>query len=265
MCRKHARRGLTLVELLLAASIMTLVSGLTLALSQAVHMSWDHNQGHLLAAQHAHVVLERIARTVRAAHATADWPAVAVVYEEVNGWRFPDTLVVWTTESPGNVPRVRDCVIICPDPAAPGRLVEIRVPDDTRLVPVPDNVADLSNLIAEVKSAATDENKIELTDRLLVARLTPGSTPRAAVRFEEEMQPSRQQWADYDSGSVDREELAWPLGWGGDQFGLRSVWVRTELQLVTGNDRPNDAARWSLPFFGSATNVYTLGSQAVSP
>jgi hypothetical protein len=63
------------------------------------------------------------------------------------------------------------------------------------------------------------------------------------------------------SGSSSWTSLNWPQNMYGGSFGLRQVWVRSELQLLSeprNADGTTTATTTALPFFGSATLYYTL-------
>ncbi len=94
----QARRGLSLIELLIAATIMTMIVGVVAGLASAVRLSTRYTQSLATVSQHGRVTLERIGQAVRTAHATANEPGLVVVETTVDGWRFPDTLVVWRPE-----------------------------------------------------------------------------------------------------------------------------------------------------------------------
>ena len=142
------RHGLTMIELMISIGIMALiVSGLS-ALALAVRQGWDYNEGHGRATQHARVALERIARAVSTATATAEDHGFVVVFTPSGSERYSDTLGVWRPNWPNEestlpanadgTARISECVIFCPDPDQPNRLVEITAPTDTRTIPIND-------------------------------------------------------------------------------------------------------------------------------
>jgi hypothetical protein len=70
MIRKnHRRRGLTLTELLIAGTIMTMLAGGMGSLVLTVHSANEYCRGQSVAAQHARISLDRIQRAVRTAEA----------------------------------------------------------------------------------------------------------------------------------------------------------------------------------------------------
>ena len=95
---------MTLVELLIASSMLLMLAGIVGGLASAVETSSSYSQGHADAAQHARVALERITREISQATAVGDYPGFAVVYEEVAGARYPDTLLVWRPDRAARPP-----------------------------------------------------------------------------------------------------------------------------------------------------------------
>jgi hypothetical protein len=265
--RNVTRRGLTLIELLSAMLIMTLVVGTLGAMAKAVFVSSEYGQGHAATAQHARVGMERIARAVRGAYATELYPGVGVIDQRVSTWRFADTLFVWRprvtpstpTAEPFNAdgpPRFNEIVVFCPDPDEPNKLIELTAADgDTREL----SSATLFSDIEALKAAGTSK-KIVLSDLLHTAALDGDLVQRGAVRFEIRVTPTEQQWADYEAGNLTWPDLPWAQGVYSTKTGLRQVWVRIELQLT-----PAAVAAVSekeqlppVPYFGSAALYYEM-------
>src|SRR5262245_37896004 len=124
------RRGLTLTELLIASTIMTMLAAGMGTLVMAVHATNEYCRGQSVAAQHARVTLDRLARAVRQAQANEQFPGCIVIPASIGGEDFPDTLVVWSPTSavtdPNGLPRVNELAIYCPHAMTPSRLVELR-------------------------------------------------------------------------------------------------------------------------------------------
>lgn len=259
------RRGLTLLELLIAMSIMVMVVAALTGLARAVQLGSQYGEGHGSATQHARVVIERITRSIGEATASESFPGFIVVADEVGAWRFPDTLVVWRPSAaaadPDGLPRFNELVIYSPDSDSPNQLLELTVPSDTRPVPPIDQEAAWAAEIAAIKSSSRTE-RVALTTLLRVASLSEANElqTRGAVRFEVRLRPSAEEWTDYRSGTLDWDELAWVQGLHGTGAGVRQAWLRMELQLMPGDQAVADGfgEYEAIPFFGSATLYYEM-------
>ncbi|HEV7225850.1 MAG TPA: prepilin-type N-terminal cleavage/methylation domain-containing protein, partial [Pirellulales bacterium] len=259
------RRGLTLVEMLLAISILGITAGTLTGLSLAVQQGTTYSQGYSTATQHARVTLERIARTVGQATATDAYPGAVVVYDMLGSWRFPDTLVVWRPNGPPanplGPPLLGEVVVYCPDPANPNQLLEVTAPGDTTPVPLNDAGLNTPAWRSQIKSlaCAATSNKVLLTNLLRAAQYDP-STVRAAIRFETDLHPTAAEWSACQTSPALWNTLGWPQGLGGSQAGLRQAAVRVELQLLppawAGQLDPQ--AQQTVPFLGSAAFSYAL-------
>jgi hypothetical protein len=253
---------MTLLELLIAMSIMVIVVGTLGALAKGVQQGFQYTEGHGLATQHARVVLERIAQTVREAKANEQFPGVIVLAERVGSWRFPDTLVVWHPSGdpadPDGLPRYNELVVYCPDRSSPSELVEITVPHDTRTVPAVENRAQWAAEIEAIRGSDSSE-VVTLTELMRTAPIDDSTTTswRGAVRFETRLRPSHDEWDDYKSGTRQWETLAWVQGIYGSRSGLRQVWLRTELQLTAKEEGDAGGGR-HIPFLGSAALYYRM-------
>ena len=254
-------RGLTLLELLIAMTIMVMVVGTLGALAKGVQDGFQYSEGHELATQHARVVLDRIGQTVREATANERFPGVMVLAGTVGSWRFPDTLVVWhpagrPTDRSG-LPRYNELVIYCPDWSEPSRLVEITTAD-TRTVPPVENPAQWAAEIEAIKQSGS--SRVVTLTELLRTGLADDSIAtswRGAVRFETRLRPSQSEWDGYKNGKRKWEDLSWVQGICGSRSGLRQVWVRTELQL-TASGEVGAANGRPLPFLSSAALYYQM-------
>jgi hypothetical protein len=261
------RRGLTLLELLIATSMMLMLAGVIGGLASAVQTSARYSQGHGSATQQARVALERITRKVRQATTAVDHPGFVVVSSTIEGWRFPDTLIVWSPQgapaNPQGPPLVRELVIFSPHPQKPKQLLEITAPLDGRALPL-DQPLDQSpwrEMIDAIKLDASSK-RVLLTDQLRASKLkietlSNGMTV-GAIRFERELRPSAAQWLAYQDGNLAWSDLSWAQGICGSRSGLRQAWLRIELQLVPASSVDQTAAGYALPFLGSAELYYEM-------
>src|SRR3954470_23277593 len=92
---KKPRRGLTLAELLVAATIMLMIAAAVGTLASAVKSTNDYCNGYTSAAQHARVALSRIEHAVLSAYANEQFPGCLIVAEQAGSSSLPNTLVVW--------------------------------------------------------------------------------------------------------------------------------------------------------------------------
>ncbi|HPP53383.1 MAG TPA: hypothetical protein PK777_10560 [Thermoguttaceae bacterium] len=243
----------------MALAVAVMVVGALMALSRAAAIGAAYTDGVGLTTQHARVVLDRIARTVREATANEQFPGFIVVADQVGPWRFPDTLVVWHPESapadPTGLPRFSELVIYCSYPTEPAWLMEIRVPDDTRTVPAITDTSAWQAELAAIKASASP-TAVRLTDRMRTCTSGElGEQPRAALRFEARYRPSLEEYAAYKAGTTAWTALSWPQSMYGPNVGLRQAWVRIELQLASEEENSQEI---SYPFFGSAALYYPL-------
>jgi hypothetical protein len=259
-----SRAGVTLLELLVAISIMVMVMGSLGAMAKAVNQGAAYGESYGTATQHARVSIERISASVRGATASDAFPGLLVIAQKVDGYDFPDTLVVWhpdgTAVDPDGLPRMNELRIYCPDPDALNELLEITVPGDTRVVPLPTDRAAWLTEIANLKSSDTAA-RTRLTDMVRVSAVNAlASTRRGAVRFNVRYRPTDQEMADYAAKTAAWQDLAWPQGIYTSNMGLRQAWLRMELQILPASTSAGlgseDAT--AIPFLGSASRFYEV-------
>ncbi|MCE9605269.1 MAG: hypothetical protein K8U03_10250 [Planctomycetia bacterium] len=265
---------MTLLELMLAMSISAIMVGSLSVLASATRQTAEFNQGQSDSVQHGRVAMQRISRAVADAYATETYPGVVVVDTTVGSYRYPDTVVIWrpaggVPANPAGPPLIKELVIFSPDATDPGLLLEITAPTDTRTIQLNDaslNTTSGRTTITGIKTATTSV-KTQITSRIKTASAataTGGNTTsslRAAIRFECELHPSTAEMTSFRAGSTAWTDLSWPQSIYSSSFGLRQIWLRSEIQLM-GQDKSFDgtytAATAVLPFFGSATNYYNL-------
>lgn len=254
------RRGLSLAELLIAGTIMTMLAGGMGMLVTAVHSAGDHCRSQSVAVQHGRVTLDRIDRAVHTAAASEQFPGCLVVSTTVSGYAFPDTLVVWSptgaAANPAGLPKVNELLLFCPDPSSPNRFLEIRPPSsNTTTVPATTSTASWATLATSIKNDAAS-TKIELTDKLRTAASPGSSAFRGCVRFLLLMSPTAAEWSGYQAGTAAWEDLSWSLDLYGTQTGVRRVACQTEIQIVPGNTTA--VSQTALPFFGSSALTFEV-------
>ena len=249
-------------------SLMAMVVGTMIGLVKTSEQGFEYSEGYGAATQHARVVMDRITRGIYSATANEQFPGCIVVAESVNGWRYPDTLVVWhpngNPTDPDGLPRYSELTIYCPKPNNPGQLVEITAPSDARTVPA---ITDASAWQTEIAAIKTNSQSkvVNLTELLRVCPISASanSPTRGAVRFEIRLTPSQTNWDSYKANSIAWTDLPWVQNLYGGQMGMRQVWVRMELQLVplVPNNLASQANQVPVPFFVSAARYYQLRHQ----
>jgi hypothetical protein len=266
MSRKLKRRGLTLAELLVAATIMVLIAGAVGSLASAVKSTNDYCNGYTTAAQHARVALSRIERAMLNAYANEQFPGCLIVSEQAGSQTLPNTLVVWypTTAvvNATGLPLISEIVVYSFDPACPNHLIEVRSPTENTAVPASSDAAGWKSLTDRLKSSAT-LTKTVLTDHLRTAPITGNysnslspSDLRGEVRFRRLMAPSDSEWTQYRTGTKTWQSLSWPLDSYRSTSGTRVVACQTEIQIAPGSMA--SAAVTAIPFYGSCRIGYEL-------
>jgi prepilin-type N-terminal cleavage/methylation domain-containing protein len=257
---RRLRRGLTLVELLIASTVMAMIVGAMSALALTAQTSHDAAGREWTVAQHARVTLGRIEGAVLAARASEQFPGAVVVATSEASISFPETLVVWNggvaAADPSGLPRWRELAIYCPNPATPNELLEITTSDATAVPKLSDTAA-WSSALAAIKASA-QSRRVVLTNRLRTARLSGGQL-RGAARFFVRLRPSANEWQDFRDGDIAFEDLAWPHCAPGAETGMRQTWCAIELQMHPGaipGAGQATSREIAIPFFGSSA-LYT--------
>jgi len=263
------RRGLTLIELMISIAVTTVLLGAIAGMAATVNQASTYNSGQNDAIQHGRVVLDRIERLVSEAYALETYPGVVVVDQTVSTYRYPDTLVIWhPTGAPANAagpPLVKELVIICPNPSDAGELIEVTATADTRTVQLNEaslNTSSGRSFINGIKTA-TSSTIVQLTPLLASAAVSNSKNAaiRGCVRFECELHPTATEVTNFRNNSTTWAALNWPQNLMSNTFGMRQVWLRSELQLLSeprNADGTTTATTVALPFMGSATLYYTL-------
>lgn len=261
--RVNLRAALTLIELLIAMSIISLTALALGTLARATQISASYVEGNSTAAQHARVAMERIGRAVQTATANETFPGTVLFAESVAGNRFPDTLVVWKpaagsiAATPLGLPRFSELVVFCPNATQPNTLLEITSRSDMRTVPALSNTAQWTTELSTLKTGNLSQ-KIVLTDMLRTASTGGSATARGCVRFEVLLRPSAAEMTSYRNGTLAWDAIAWPQHWYGETTGMRQAWVRTELEMMPNSRSGAAAAAMAIPFLGSAALYYDI-------
>ncbi len=263
--RPRRRTGLSLVEFLTAATIMSLIAVAIGSVTLAVRQLSSHAGGISETVQHARVVQEYFRRTVSAAHASRDFPGVLVWVESNGSATFPDTLVVWSPEStpaaPEGLPLFSELVVFCSHPTRPNELIMMTDRADRRTVPPLTNLSAWQSELDAFKQNNADTG-IVLTSLLRVAEVEPGGVGgrglRAALRFLAEQRPENDQFARYEAGQIQWNELDWPLGLYNSQTGVVRTRCNLEFQLTVPDSQPEE----TLVFFDAAAVSFIVENRS---
>lgn len=255
------RRGLTLVELMVASLVMALIAATVSVLASSAQLANDQTGGDGLASQHARVVINRIEQTMLAATATEEFPGFASFHEAIAEWQLPHWLVVWSPDpalpDTDGVPQFSEIVVYTPDPSAPHRLLEVTNRTDEREVPP---FTDSILWRTEIENMIKAGSSVVLTD--LVRTASDGTLTRGLVRFITRVHPTTSEWQTYISAPTDANwsSMSWPQDLYSVNGGIRQSWCRIELQLMPGPGSPDEdpTGQTAIPFFGSAALYYQV-------
>jgi hypothetical protein len=257
---------MTLLELMIASAIMTVMCGAMAGIAIALQQSANYNFNRGAPLQHARVTFERIQQKLASAYAAPTHPGAAVYVDMVGTNRYPDTLIVWcpgtTPVNADGPPLISECVFYCWDPTSPSTLIELTAPTDTRTIPFDSTLQTPAwrTTLNALKTASTSK-KNTLTTLLRPCSVSSGSsipsgmaTTRGAVRFELVLAPSAAEYASYLAGTTAWTAMQWPQNLYGSQFGMRRIWLRMELQLMPSDraGQQDTTGQFCIPFFSSA-------------
>jgi len=253
---------MTLVELMVAASVMSLVAVTLGGLVQAVETARTYVNGMQQASSQGQFSTDRITSAVQRAGIYRNGPSSTVVGTAVvwNDDR-PEILVAWTggreqslaaQGTLNRLPLANEIVIYTPDPDAPHRLVEIVIPSATGTVDFAS--PGFETRIRQLIDDSTAEERVTICDRVRI--WLSDNTPVTAVRFEMELTPDDGAVASTAPGSFAWRNLAWYGGISSSSAGLRHVLVRIELQVLTDGTPGDPASEIAMPVFGTASRRY---------
>ena len=261
----RCRAGLTLVELLSAVAILAVIGLAMGTLSMTIQQGSEYSSGRLEAAQHARVVIDRIQRTLRDAHASEQFPGFYIATSASTYYSSPDTIAIWSPEgepaNPDGMPLWSELIIYYPDNNAPNRLLELVDRTATTQVPSLDDPSIWQIQLAQFKASGTT-TKTELTNLVRESVIeysgyvyAKGST----VRFHQRHLPSKDELYYYRYGAAQWDNLPWVQDIRGSQTGLRQSWCSFEIQLMPGEDAAENPSREAaIPFFGSGALYYEI-------
>jgi prepilin-type N-terminal cleavage/methylation domain-containing protein len=267
MLRRRIRAGMTLVELMIAASVMSLVAVAMGGLVQAVDTARIYIDGMHESSAQGRFAVDRIRSAVERSGtyrigSGATVAGIQVVWNDDQ----PEMLVAWTggretslaDQSPlTRLPKANELIIYAPDPDGPHRLVEVVVPAASSEIDFAD--PGFPTRIRQLVATSTSDERATLCDRVRVA--LKDSKVTAALRFEMETTPEDTLVASTSTGTSAWRALPWYAGMCSTSSGLRQKLIRIEIQVLTQGTPGDTGSAVSLPLFGAASKrfVYRKG------
>lgn len=181
------KSGMTLAELLISMTILSMMAVVLAGMSNAVNSAWSYTRGVEETDLQAQAAIERIQYMVSqtGTYKLTDQPTragIAIVNRPVGKNELPDVLVLWTGGRSGGMaasgvqarlPIVSELLIYSWDANTPTNLIEAAFPGQTAVFDF--TASDLSTQVTNLLSSTTAEI-IPLCDRLRVSSLSSTST-----------------------------------------------------------------------------------------
>lgn len=266
--------GMTLPELLISMTILSLMSVVLAGMSNAVNSAWSYTKGVEESDLQARAAIERI-RYMLSQTGTYDVSGqptrlgLAIVTSTVGTVQVPDVLVLWTGGRSGGMasngvqarlPTTEELLIYTWDSSTPSDLTEVAFPGQTAEFDFA--ASNLATTIANLLSSSAAE-KIPLCDRLRASSLSAsgstsvGSTQQVGnVRFAVTLTPTDSELASVSPQTTAWTQLNWPQGNYGSRWGMRQATLQIELQVEPkGIVHASDTVS-AIPFFGSGSLRY---------
>jgi Tfp pilus assembly protein PilV len=181
------RSGLTLAELLISMTILSLMAVVLAGMSNAVNSAWSYTQGLEEADLGSRAALERISYMVSqtGVYKVPGQPTrlgMAVVSRTAGSTSVPDVLVLWTGGRNGGLatqgvqsrlPKIGELLIYTWDAAHPNVLLELAFPNQT--APFDFAASDLSSTVTQLIASNMAE-RMPLCERLRVSTQSSAQT-----------------------------------------------------------------------------------------
>lgn len=184
---RHAKRGMTLAELLISMTILSLMSVVLAGMSNAVNSAWSYTKGIEESDLQARAAFERIEYMVSQSgtYKLTGQPTrlgLAVVNRPVGAHQLPDVLVLWTGGRSGGMaasglqsrlPILSELLIYTWNSSTPSQLVEVAFPGQTTAFDfaATDLATQVTNLLA-----STSAEGIPICERLRVSSMNASSS-----------------------------------------------------------------------------------------
>ena len=189
--KSESRRGMTLAELLISMTILSMMSVVLAGMSNAVNSAWLYTKGVEDSDLQARAAVERIEYMISqtGVYDLAGQPTrvgMTVVSRPVGKSQVPDVLVLWTGGRSGGMsasgvlnrlPTVGELLIYTWDANSPSQLIEVAFPGQTASFDFA--ASDLATTVENLLTSQTAE-KIPLCDRLRLSSLSTSSSAASA-------------------------------------------------------------------------------------
>lgn len=182
-----AKRGMTLAELLISMTILSMMSVVLAGMSNAVNSAWSYTKGIEDSDLQARAAFERIEYMVSqtGTYKITGQPTrlgLAVINRPVEAHQLPDVLVLWTGGRSGGMaasglqsrlPIVGELLIYTWNSSTPSQLVEVAFPGQTDAFDfaASDLVTQVTNLLA-----STSAEVVPICERLRVSSMSASSS-----------------------------------------------------------------------------------------
>jgi prepilin-type N-terminal cleavage/methylation domain-containing protein len=252
--RRVFRRGLTLVELLVSITIMSMIALVLATLSTAVNQSYDTATNLNRMTQHGRSAIRRIEKAINSAHASPQFPGLMVHMHVFSTESLPETLIVWAPDgvpnNPDGLPLVQEIIIFRPNPSNPRELLQMTRESDTSEVPALGDTSAWETLLSEFEN---DSKSIKLT-KYLHTFSPNSSTTLGRVRFNLRLRPNQAQIDTHYGGGANWEDIYWPQNLFTATTGTRQHECLIEIRLR--DDAP--ASQDPMTFWGCSSVLFTV-------
>ncbi|MFK7779016.1 MAG: prepilin-type N-terminal cleavage/methylation domain-containing protein [Gimesia sp.] len=265
--------GFTLVELLMAMAISSILIVALGGIVSATQSAWKHSRGIEDTQAQVTAAFDRIKMMVSQAgvYQVSGQPpriGLAVVSHSWNYYDIPDTLVVWTGGRNGGIsdqgtltrlPKMSELLIYTIDPNDTHNLIEVALPESNTDVDF--SSSSFKNLIRTVINSSSAESAL-LCNRLKNSQYylsgSPWGPAAGNLLFEIIKTPSDNSLSSVTTGTSDWLNLSWPQGTASATSGLRQVSIRYEahIEILERSSLNEVNSNTALPFFGSCSRLY---------
>ncbi len=267
------RSGLTLVELLMAMAISSMLIVALGGIVTATQSAWTHTRGIEDTQAQVTAAFDRIKMMVSQAgiYQVSSQPPQVGIGVVTHSWNYidiPNTLVVWTGGRNGGIsdsgtltrlPKMNELLIYTIDPNDSYNMVEIALPGST--LDVDFNSSSFSNTIRTAITSNQAESAL-LCNRLKKSQYILSGKPwgpnTGNLLFGIIKTPSDSSLSGVSAGTSSWMNLNWPQGTVSANTGLRQISVLYEahIDVMERTSLNEENSTTALPFFGSCSRLY---------